>query len=97
MHNMIITIKGLKDIQTKITENNRNREKEVEANSYSFQKRLSDNEIELFRKVEYMLLSKIRAYESIQKLTEELVKASLKFKESEMIEAYISLYMHDYD
>lgn len=97
MHNMIITIKGLKDIQTKITENNRNREKEVEANSYSFQKRLSDNEIELFRKVEYMLLSKIRAYESIQKLTEELVKASLKFKESEMIEDYISLYMHDYD
>lgn len=97
MHNMIITIKGLKDIQTKITENNRNREKEVEANSYSFQKRLSDNEIELFRKVEYMLLSKIRAYESIQKLTEELVKASLKFKESEMIEDYISLYMHDYE
>lgn len=97
MHNMIITIKGLKDIQSKITENNRNREKEAEANTYSFQKRLSDNEIELFRKVEYMLSSKIRAYESIQQLTEELVKASLKFKEAEMIEDYISLYMRDYD
>lgn len=94
---MIITIKGLKDIQAKITENNRNREKEVEANTYSFQRRLSDNEIELFRKVEYMISHKIRAYESIQKLTEEVVKASLKFKESEMIEDYISLYMRDYD
>ena len=82
---MIITLKGLKEIYSKIKDNHARRLELKSGELYG----MSNNEKADYVDVEYLLSDKINTYEEIQKLTDELIRIQFKPKEVEIISKYM--------
>jgi hypothetical protein len=76
---MIITLKGVKDIYSKVKDNHARRQESFVGKTYG----MTNSEKADYRDIDDLLYTTINTYEDIQKLTDEVIR--IKFKTSNAI------------
>lgn len=82
---MIITLKGVKDIYSKVKDNHARRQDLYVGKTYG----MSNTEKADYRDIDDLLYSTINTYESIQKLTDEVIRIKFKSSDVKIIENYM--------
>lgn len=82
---MIITLKGVKDIYSKVKDNHARRQESFVGKTYG----MPNTEKADYRDIDDLLYSTINTYESIQKLTDEVIRIKFKSSDVKIIENYI--------
>lgn len=82
---MIITLKGVKDIYLKVKDNHARRQDLYVGKTYG----MSNTEKADYRDIDDLLYYTINTYESIQKLTDEVIRIKFKSSDVKIIENYM--------
>lgn len=82
---MIITLKGVKDLYSKVKDNHARRQESFVGKTYG----MTNSEKADYRDIEDTLYFTIRTYEPIQKLTDEVIRIKFKKSSVKVIENYM--------
>ena len=82
---MIITLKGVKDIYSKVKDNHARRQESFVGKTYG----MTNSEKADYRDIDDLLYTTINTYEDIQKLTDEVIRIKFKASDVKIIENYM--------
>ncbi len=82
---MIITLKGVKDIYSKVKDNHARRQESFVGKTYG----MTNSEKAYYRDIDDLLYTTINTYEDIQKLTDEVIRIKFKTSDVKIIENYM--------